>query len=106
MLLTRLFKHVVSVSPELAFEHYFSHDRAMHPLAPHYERKTRSDHGMKRPRESNTSSSSSSTTQNHPSLSLPLDATGDENDDESFKYLFHPMLSLEYVKTFLMKVMV
>nr|GEZ74935.1 hypothetical protein [Tanacetum cinerariifolium] len=34
--------------------------------------------------ESNTSSSSSSTTQNHPSISLPLDATGDEIDDESF----------------------
>ncbi|GJV36610.1 hypothetical protein Tco_1409087 [Tanacetum coccineum] len=33
MLLTRLFKHVVSVSPELAFDHYLSHDRAMHPLA-------------------------------------------------------------------------
>nr|GEU85935.1 pyruvate decarboxylase 1 [Tanacetum cinerariifolium] len=84
MLLTRLFNHVVSVSPKLAFDHYLSHDRAMHPLAPHYKRKTRSDHGKKRPRESNTSSSSSSTTQNHPSLSLPLDATGDENDDESF----------------------
>ncbi|GKA17029.1 hypothetical protein Tco_0696866 [Tanacetum coccineum] len=37
MLLTRLFKHVVSVSPELAFDHYLSHDRAMHLLAPHYE---------------------------------------------------------------------
>nr|GEU67407.1 hypothetical protein [Tanacetum cinerariifolium] len=35
-LLTRLFKHVVSISPELAFDHYLSHDRAMHPLAPHY----------------------------------------------------------------------
>nr|GEX39443.1 hypothetical protein [Tanacetum cinerariifolium] len=57
----------------------------MHPLAPHYERKTRSDHGKKRPRKSNTSSSSSSTTtKNHPSLSLTLDVTGDENDDESF----------------------
>nr|GEY20200.1 retrovirus-related Pol polyprotein from transposon TNT 1-94 [Tanacetum cinerariifolium] len=41
-------------------------------------------HGKKRLRESNTSSSSSFTTQNYPSLSLPLDATGDENDDESF----------------------
>ncbi|GJW02079.1 retrovirus-related pol polyprotein from transposon TNT 1-94 [Tanacetum coccineum] len=40
MLLTRSFKHVVSVSPELAFDYYLSHDRAMHPLAPHYERKT------------------------------------------------------------------
>nr|GEV17254.1 copia protein [Tanacetum cinerariifolium] len=84
MLLARLFKHVVSVSPELAFDHYLSHDRAMHPLAPHYDRKTRSNHGNKRPRESNTSSPSSSTTQNHPSLSLPLDAASDENDDESF----------------------
>ncbi|GJT15885.1 hypothetical protein Tco_0874591 [Tanacetum coccineum] len=82
MLLTRLFKHVVSVSPELAFDHYLSHDRAMYPLAPHYERKTRSDHGKKRPRESNASSSS--TTQNHPSSFLTLDAIVDEIDDESF----------------------
>ncbi|GJU86855.1 retrovirus-related pol polyprotein from transposon TNT 1-94 [Tanacetum coccineum] len=36
----------------------------------------------KRPRESNASSSS--TTQNHPSSSLPLDAIVDENNDESF----------------------
>nr|GEW70808.1 retrovirus-related Pol polyprotein from transposon TNT 1-94 [Tanacetum cinerariifolium] len=84
MLLTRLFKHVVSVSHELALDHYLSHDRAMYPLAPHYERKTQSDHGKKRPRESNTSSSSSFTTQNHPSSSLPLDAIVDENNDESF----------------------
>nr|GFC28713.1 hypothetical protein [Tanacetum cinerariifolium] len=82
MLLTRLFKLVVSVSHELAFDHYLSHDRAMYPLAHHYKRKTRSDHGKKRPSESNTSSSSS--TQNHPSLSLPLDDTRDENDDKSF----------------------
>ncbi|GKB51747.1 hypothetical protein Tco_0902500 [Tanacetum coccineum] len=82
MLLTRLFKHVVSVSPELAFDHYRSHDRAMHLLAPHYERKTRADQGMKRPRESNASSSS--TTQNHPSSSLLLNYMVDENDDQSF----------------------
>ncbi|GKF13241.1 hypothetical protein Tco_0054703 [Tanacetum coccineum] len=37
MLLTRLSKHVMFVSPELAFDHYLSHDRAMHPLAPYYE---------------------------------------------------------------------
>ncbi|GJR37721.1 hypothetical protein Tco_1213405 [Tanacetum coccineum] len=54
----------------------------MHPLAPHYDRKTRSDHGKKRPRESNASSST--TTLNHPSSSYPLDDTIDENDDESF----------------------
>ncbi|GKA48752.1 hypothetical protein Tco_0741710 [Tanacetum coccineum] len=82
MLLTRLFKHVMSVSPELAFDHYLSHDRAMHPLAPHYERKTRADRGMKRPRESKASSSS--TTQNPPSSSLQIDAMVDDNDDDSF----------------------
>ncbi|GJT43787.1 retrovirus-related pol polyprotein from transposon TNT 1-94 [Tanacetum coccineum] len=49
---------VVSISPELALDHYLAHDRAMHPLAPHYERKTRADRGKKRPRESNASSSS------------------------------------------------
>ncbi|GJY19756.1 hypothetical protein Tco_0391247 [Tanacetum coccineum] len=52
------------------------------PFAPHYERKTRSDRGKKRPCESNTSSSS--TTLNHPSSSHPLDDTFDENNDESF----------------------
>ncbi|GJX53309.1 hypothetical protein Tco_0281678 [Tanacetum coccineum] len=78
----RLFKHVVSVSPELAFDHYLLRDRAMHPLAPHYERKTRADRGKKRSRESNVSSSSS--TINHPSSSHPLDDSIDENDDESF----------------------
>ncbi|GJR06043.1 hypothetical protein Tco_0529027 [Tanacetum coccineum] len=84
MLLTRLFKHVVSVFPELAIDHYISYDRVMHPLAPHYERKTRSNHGKKRPRESNASSSP--TTLNHPSSSRPLDDTIDENDDESFHF--------------------
>ncbi|GJR07089.1 hypothetical protein Tco_0413900 [Tanacetum coccineum] len=40
------------------------------------------DRGKKRPRVSNASSSS--TTQNHPSSSVPLDVIVDENDDESF----------------------
>ncbi|GJR54184.1 hypothetical protein Tco_1404705 [Tanacetum coccineum] len=82
MLLTRLFKHVVSVFPELAIDHYILHDRVMHPLAHHYERKTQLYHGKKRPHELNASSSS--TTLNHPSLSHPLDDTIDVNDDESF----------------------
>ncbi|GKA22837.1 hypothetical protein Tco_0708799 [Tanacetum coccineum] len=82
MLLTRLFKHVVSVFPELAIDRYILHDRVMHPFAPYYERKTRSDCGKKRPHESNASSSF--TTLNHPSSSHPLDDTLDENDDESF----------------------
>ncbi|GJY94957.1 hypothetical protein Tco_0511318 [Tanacetum coccineum] len=83
MLLTRLFKHVVFVFPELAIDHYLSYDRVMHPLAPHYERKTRSDHGKKRPHDSNASSSS--TTLNHPSSSYLLDDIIDENDEESFR---------------------
>ncbi|GJV39430.1 hypothetical protein Tco_1417870 [Tanacetum coccineum] len=82
MLLTRLFKHVVSISPKLTIDHYISHDQVMHPFAPHYERKTQSDRGNKRPRELNASSYS--TTLNHPSSSHPLDDTIDENDDESF----------------------
>ncbi|GJR99515.1 hypothetical protein Tco_0316024 [Tanacetum coccineum] len=80
MLLTRLFKHVVSVFPKLAIDLYISHDRVMHPIAPHYERKTRSDCGKKRPRESNAISSF--TTLNHPSSSHSLDDPIDENDDE------------------------
>nr|GEU85112.1 hypothetical protein [Tanacetum cinerariifolium] len=82
MLLTRLFKHVVSVFHELAINHYLLHDRVMHPFAPHYECKMRSDHGKKRPSKSNASSSS--TIVNDPSSSRPLDDTIDENDDESF----------------------
>ncbi|GJY02872.1 hypothetical protein Tco_0361024 [Tanacetum coccineum] len=56
----------------------------MHTLVPHYERKTRSYRGKKRPRESNARSYS--TTLNHPSSSHPLDDPIDENDDESFHY--------------------
>nr|GEY34502.1 pentatricopeptide repeat-containing protein [Tanacetum cinerariifolium] len=82
MLLTRLLKHVVSIFPGLAINHYISYDRLMHPLDPHYEQKTRSDHGKKRPRDSYASSSS--TTLNHPSLFHPLDDIVNVNDEESF----------------------
>nr|GFA89091.1 pentatricopeptide repeat-containing protein [Tanacetum cinerariifolium] len=82
MLLTRLFKHVVSVFSKLALNHYISYDRIMHPFTPHYERKTRSDHSKKRPHDS--IASSSSTTLNHLSSSHPLDDTVDANDEESF----------------------
>ncbi|GJT10542.1 retrovirus-related pol polyprotein from transposon TNT 1-94 [Tanacetum coccineum] len=81
-LLTILFKHVVSVFPELAIDRYISYDRVMHPLDPYYERKTRSNRGKKIPRKSNASSSS--ITLNHPSSSHPLDDPIDKNDDESF----------------------
>nr|GEX65024.1 pentatricopeptide repeat-containing protein [Tanacetum cinerariifolium] len=81
-LFTRLFKHVVSIFPEQAIDHYISHDRVMHSFAPHYEQKMRLNHGKKRPRKSNASSYY--TTLNHPSSSCPLDDTIDENDDELF----------------------
>ncbi|GJZ71503.1 retrovirus-related pol polyprotein from transposon TNT 1-94 [Tanacetum coccineum] len=81
MLLTRLFNHVVSVFPELAIDLYILHDRFMHPLAPHYECKTRSDHGKKRPRESNVASLSHHS--NHSILSH-VDDPINEDDDESF----------------------
>nr|GEZ50327.1 hypothetical protein [Tanacetum cinerariifolium] len=67
---------------KLAIDRYISHDRVMHPFAPHYERKMRSGRDKKRPRESNASSSS--TTLNHPSSSHLLDDTLNENNDKSF----------------------
>ncbi|GJY64857.1 hypothetical protein Tco_0466317 [Tanacetum coccineum] len=58
MLLTRLFTHIVSNFLEFSNDRYILCYRVMHPLAPHYERKTRFDHGTKRCRSSNPSSSS------------------------------------------------
>nr|GEW28062.1 hypothetical protein [Tanacetum cinerariifolium] len=81
MLLSRLFKHALFGFPELAIDNYHSFNHVMNLLDPHYEQKTRVNHGNKRPRESNASSSSA--TQDHPFLSLPPDAMIDENDDES-----------------------
>nr|GEX60170.1 hypothetical protein [Tanacetum cinerariifolium] len=84
---------------QLAIDYYISHDRVMHPLALHYERKMRLDHGKKRPRESNASLSS--TTVNHPSYSYLLDDTIKENNDESFhsnsSSLSQNVSSLSYV---------
>ncbi|GJU48521.1 hypothetical protein Tco_1218076 [Tanacetum coccineum] len=82
MLLTRLFTHIVSNLPESSNDRYILCDRVMHPLAPHYERKTRSDHGMKRCRSSNPSSSSN--VLDHPSSSHHIDENNDGNDEESF----------------------
>ncbi|GJV25043.1 pentatricopeptide repeat-containing protein [Tanacetum coccineum] len=111
MLLTRLFKHVVSVFPELAIDLYISHDRVMHPLAPHYERKTRSDHGKKRPRESNASSSlyhsKSSILISSLMILLIIDVMNHFIPTPHLrpKTSHHrPMLSLESIKTLLMKV--
>ncbi|GJY82780.1 hypothetical protein Tco_0496156 [Tanacetum coccineum] len=81
MLLTRLFNHVASNFLDLAIDRYILYDRVMHPVAPHYERKTRSDHGTKRWHDSNPSSSSIAL--NHSSSSHHLDRNVDENDEES-----------------------
>nr|GEV32790.1 copia protein [Tanacetum cinerariifolium] len=67
--------------PELAIDRYILYDRVMHPFAPHYERKTRSDHGTTICRDSNPSSSS--TALNHSSSSHHLDGNDDENDEKS-----------------------
>ncbi|GJX45937.1 hypothetical protein Tco_0262613 [Tanacetum coccineum] len=80
MLLTRLFTHIVSNFPELSNDCYILCDRVMHPLAPHYERKMRSNHGTKRCCSSNPSSSSN--VLDHPSSFHHVY----ENDEESFHF--------------------
>ncbi|GJS05505.1 hypothetical protein Tco_0322013 [Tanacetum coccineum] len=81
MLLTRLFNHIVSNFPELSNDSYILYDRVMYPLAPHYERKTRADHGTKRCRHS--SSASSSFVFVHTSSSHHLDDNDDENEEDN-----------------------
>ncbi|GKE33537.1 hypothetical protein Tco_1452859 [Tanacetum coccineum] len=56
MLLTCLFKYVMSESPELFNESYVLYDRVMYPLTAQQERKTRKDYGTKRGRHSTSSS--------------------------------------------------
>ncbi|GJX26041.1 putative ribonuclease H-like domain-containing protein [Tanacetum coccineum] len=82
MLLTRLFTHIVSKFPELSNDHYILCDRVMHPLAPYYERKKRSDHGTKRCHSPNPNSSSNFF--DHSSSSHHVDENDDGNDEESF----------------------
>ncbi|GJY12978.1 hypothetical protein Tco_0382287 [Tanacetum coccineum] len=57
MLLTRLFKFIMSESPELLNESYVLYDHVMNPLTAQQERKTRKDHGTRRGRHSVSSSS-------------------------------------------------
>ncbi|GKC15308.1 hypothetical protein Tco_1012090 [Tanacetum coccineum] len=81
MLLTRLFKHIVLNSPESSDDCYILCDRVMYPLTPHYERKTRAVHGIKRCRQSNSASSSSVFF--HTSSSHHLDDNDDENEEDT-----------------------
>ncbi|GKC86995.1 hypothetical protein Tco_1147644, partial [Tanacetum coccineum] len=71
----------------------------MYPLAPHYEQKTRADHGTKRCRQSNSASSSS--VFDHSSSSHHIDDNVDENEEETFRSntpspsrLVHSLLNL------------
>nr|GEU68894.1 hypothetical protein [Tanacetum cinerariifolium] len=82
MLLTRLFTHVVSNFLELSNERYILFNRGMHPLAPHYELKMRFNHGMKRCRSFNPSSSFN--VLDHSSSSHHVNENDDGNDEESF----------------------
>ncbi|GJX83261.1 retrovirus-related pol polyprotein from transposon TNT 1-94 [Tanacetum coccineum] len=77
MLLTRLFKYVMSESPELFNESYVLYDRVMYPLTSQQERKTRKDYGMKRGRHSTSSSSAF----DQPSSSHLNDDDDDGNDE-------------------------
>ncbi|GKA68428.1 hypothetical protein Tco_0768345 [Tanacetum coccineum] len=79
MLLTRLFKYVMSESPELFNESYVLCDCVMYPLAAQQERKTRKDYGPKRGRHSTSSSSAF----DQPSSShLNDDDDDDDGNDE------------------------
>ncbi|GJX05306.1 hypothetical protein Tco_0191222, partial [Tanacetum coccineum] len=75
MLLTCLFKYVMSESPEFSNDRYVLYDRVMYPISAQQERKTRKDYGTRRGR----SSTSSSPAFGQPSSSHP------NNDDDDGK---------------------
>ncbi|GJR15688.1 retrovirus-related pol polyprotein from transposon TNT 1-94 [Tanacetum coccineum] len=76
MLLTRLFKYVISLNPELSSNRYVLYDCVMYPLTAQQERKTRKDDGTRR----GCSSTSSSSAFGQPSSSHLHD---DDDDDDN-----------------------
>nr|GEU72065.1 retrovirus-related Pol polyprotein from transposon TNT 1-94 [Tanacetum cinerariifolium] len=76
-----ILKQMKSVRRQHKNDSYILYDRVMYPLAPHYEQKTRADHGMKRCRHS--SSMSSSFIFVHTSSSRHLDDNDDENKEDT-----------------------
>ncbi|GJV75407.1 hypothetical protein Tco_1506991 [Tanacetum coccineum] len=76
MLLTRLFKYVISESPELLNDRYVLCDLVMYPLTAQQQRNTRKDYGTRKGR----SSTSSSSAFGQPSSSHPKDDDNDGND--------------------------
>nr|GEZ87065.1 ribosomal protein L7Ae/L30e/S12e/Gadd45 [Tanacetum cinerariifolium] len=77
MLLTLLFKYVLSESLELSNDRYVLCDRVMYPLTAQQELKTRKDYGTRR----GHSSTSFSSTFGQPSSSHPNDDDNDGNDE-------------------------
>nr|GEU64871.1 pentatricopeptide repeat-containing protein [Tanacetum cinerariifolium] len=84
MLLTRMFKFVMSESSELLNEFYVLYDRVMNPLTAHQERKTRKDHSTRRDRHF----TSSSFAFDQPSFSHPND--DDDGNGEGTSRTFKP----------------
>nr|GEW49680.1 hypothetical protein [Tanacetum cinerariifolium] len=78
MLLTRLFKYVMSESPELSNNRYVLYDCVMYPLTAQQERKNRKDYDTGRGR----SFTSSSSAFDQPSSSHPNDDDDDDENDE------------------------
>ncbi|GKE64613.1 hypothetical protein Tco_1518774 [Tanacetum coccineum] len=76
MLLTRLFKYLMSKSPKLSNDHYVMYDRVMYPLTAQQERKNQQDYGTRRGR----SFTSSSSAFGQPSSSHPNDDDNDGNN--------------------------
>ncbi|GJY12894.1 hypothetical protein Tco_0382203 [Tanacetum coccineum] len=79
MLLTRLFKYVMSESPELSNDRYVLYERVMYPLTAQQERKTRKDYGRRR----GCSSTYSSFAFGQPSSSYLNDDDDDRNDERT-----------------------
>ncbi|GJW29133.1 retrovirus-related pol polyprotein from transposon TNT 1-94 [Tanacetum coccineum] len=77
MLLTRLFDFIIGENPELQNESYVLYDRIMNPLAAQLERKPRRDRGMRRGRQSTSSS-----TFDQPSSSHLNDDDDDDGNDK------------------------
>ncbi|GKE66862.1 hypothetical protein Tco_1521023 [Tanacetum coccineum] len=79
MLLTRLFKYVMSESLELTNDRYVLYNRVMYPFTAQQEQKTRKDYGTRRGR----SSTSSSSAFGQPSSSHLNDDDNDGNDERT-----------------------
>ncbi|GKD05959.1 hypothetical protein Tco_1180933 [Tanacetum coccineum] len=88
MILNRLFKYVMSESPELFNESYVLYDRVMYPFAAQHERKTRKDYGTKRGRH--TTSSSYAFDQPSYSYLNNDDADDDDGNDEETSRASNP----------------